>query len=278
MHKHDVRRQTDNRIEKVRIAYRLHGMPFPEQHIDWLRSHVDSYAYGKFITNMATKALHTYTKENNMTPLQAATNKRDTLMAERAKNNSDAAEMGQACAVLAERNITVTTEILALSATIGAEERKEREAKHKAMAEELRAAGYRVEVDTVSVFGATLDTKAIIAAMTTACGAGPARQSRPTAPNKLGGVHGVGEGWYTPIVYDSQGVKLNHDFAISTRGHNEARNGWWLKHVPTGSITKGFPNEQEVHRWIRGRADPANGYNPQWSLLTWRTDQYRNTK
>lgn len=194
-------------------------------------------------------------KEHNMTPLQAATNKRGTLIAERAENRTSIATFERAGAALAERNATITTEILALSATIGAEERKEREAKHRAMAEELRAAGYRVEVDTVSVFGATLDTKAIIAAMTTAYGAGPARQSRPTAPDKLGGVHGVGEGWYRPIVYGSNGVKLEHDFAINTRDHHEARNGWWLKHVPTGSITKGFPNEQEAHRWVRARTE-----------------------
>lgn len=265
MSKYDVRRQTDSRIEKVLGVYSRAGHPFPSQHLGWLRTHVDSYGYGKFRTDVAVQALITYTKENNMTPLQVATNKRDVLVAERDKNRATVAEFREATITLSQRNAVINTEVLNLNTTIAVEQAKEREAKHKAMADELRQAGYRVE-NTVTLYGAQLDTASIIAAMQTAYGAGPARQSRPTPQAKLG-VHGVGEGWYSPVVYDSQGVKLEHDFAINTRDHHEARNQWWLKHLPSGRITKGFPNEAEVHRWIRARthrpiADSA--MSPQW--------------
>lgn len=93
---------------------------------------------------------------------------------------------------------------------------------------------------------------------------------------KLGGVYGVGEGWYRPIVYIN-GVKLEHDFAINTSDHHEAGNGWWLKHVPSGTVTKGFPNEAEAHRWIRGRTNRAfNG--PTTLVGEWRAGWYPDTK
>lgn len=294
MSKYDVRRQTDSRVEKVRLSYSLRGIPFPEQHIDWLRTHVDSYAYGKFITNMAAKAFHIYTKEHDMTPLQTATNKRAALIAQRTENCTNIAEFDKATVTLAERNAVLTTEILALSATIGAEERKEREAKHKAMADELTTAGYKVSLPTMEVKNFMVQAGGTLAKprqaggvfvidpcfqflssdmliggvgkatydsvkqmLTTASGGGKGGSvtspvAAAPASAKLGGVHGVGEEWYRPIVYVDQ-VKLEHDFAINTRDHHEARNGWWLKHVPSGHITRGFPSEEEACRWIKAR-------------------------
>lgn len=330
MNKYDVRRQTDSRVEKVRLSYSLRGMPFPEQHIDWLRTHVNSYAYGKFITNIAVQSLNNYTKEHNMTPLQTATNKRAALIAQRTENCTNIAEFDKATVTLAERNAVLTTEILALSATIGAEERKEREAKHKAMADELRAAGYKVEAVTgsmkypqfqqipkglapgdlifcgipisrgktrffddilamygdLTVYDSTTD-KVVGTLSTTLAGGGKApgmntpgtgagsAQPAVALPPKLGGVHGVGEEWYRPIVYVDQ-VKLEHDFAINTRDHHEARNGWWLKHVPSGHITKGFPSEEEACRWIKARTKYKS--NPNGWINTWQAGHYREVK
>lgn len=230
-------------------------------------------------------------KEHNMTPLQAATNKRDVLVAERDKNRGTLTEFREATITLSRRNAVINTEVLNLNTTIAVEQAKERDAKHRAMADELRAAGYRVGppvtgsiqypqiqqvpkrpterffvIDPCFQFlgtdkfdGVSQATYNSIKQMfTDASGGGKGGSvTSPVAAEpasaKLGGVHGVGEGWYSPVVYDSQGVKLNHDFAINTRDHHEARNQWWLKHVPTGAITKGFPNEAEAVRWIKGR-------------------------
>lgn len=317
-------------ITKLARGYWCYPAGVDEQTFNtFIEDHAHMPPRGMWYRQQYTYILNLW-KEHNMTPLQAAINERGTLIAERDKNTANIKEFEQTCDTLDERNAAITTEILALSATIGAEERKEREAKHKAMADELRAAGYKVVTPVTGTMkypsfqqipkgfaagelifvgapisrGKTRFLEDLIAKhgdlqmydtttgkpagtlSTALSGGGKApgmntpgtgAASAQPAP-KLGGVHGVGEGWYKPLIYDAQGVKLEHDFAVNTRSHHEARNGWWLKHVPSGAITKGFPNEAEAYRWIKGRTDKRNFYEPSWSLVNWRPDQYHNTK
>lgn len=261
------------------------------------------------------------------TPLSQAKYKQKALVAERHSNRATMNTYSAAVNDYAVRNAAITEEILALDAVIAAEERKEREAKHRAMADELRAAGYKVEVVTgsmkypqfqqiqkgfapgdlifcgtpisrgktrffddilamygdLTVYDSTTDK--VVGTLATALSGGgkapgmntPGSGAGSAKPGpKLGGVHGVGEGWYRPIVYIN-GVKLEHDFAINTSDHHEAGNGWWLKHVPSGTVTKGFPNAAEAHRWIRGRTNRAfNG--PSTLVGEWRAGWYPDTK
>lgn len=223
-----------------------------------------------------------------MTPLQAAINERDVLISKFDKNRKDIQEFHAAVRSLAEANVCINDEIIVLNKTVSSEQDKELEAKHKAMAAELTAAGYKVAVPIKEgqpiLFGMPIATGSmqypqpqqlpkdhpgfrlgdlvLLSAFTTALSGGgkaPGMNTPGTGAGsaqpapKLGGVHGVGEGWYKPLIYDAQGVKLEHDFAVNTRNHHEARDGWWLKHVPSGAITKGFPNEAEAYRWIQGR-------------------------
>ena len=244
------------------------------------------------------------------TPLNQAKYKQKALIAKRYKNRTDMAEFEQAISTLAERNAVLTTEILGLSITIEVEERKERDAKHMAMAAELRAAGYKVEQLVGGHVGHALgylfaapygtdkgphravntdfaELYANIGVAVSGGGKAPgmntpgsgAGSAQPVAKvPKLGGVHGVGEGWYRPIVYVDQ-VMLVHDFVISTKDHHAAGNQVWLKHLPSGHITKGFPSVAEAERVLKGRTKvhgPQSG-TPPW-FESWRPGLYPNFK
>lgn len=148
------------------------------------------------------------------------------------------------------------------------------DALHKAK-ELLLAAGYAVTAEPLptlsQAFGSS--TKAAVAGETAISGGGKGG-SITNAP-KQGGVHGVGEGWYVPVIYMNQ-VKIEHDFAINTRDHHEAGNKVWLKHIPSGRIIRGFPTLAEGERWIRGYQVHPIGHRVDGLCREWCRGQFED--